>query len=93
MKPKRLEKPEDYYQRIMMSDFKSVKGQPYAADNSVLGIPKTELYPFNINFTWESRSITVSLVNGEDVLQLANVFAKMLANAGIEYTIEEQSNE
>ena len=57
-------------------------------DNSIPQL-KIEPQPFCINFCWESKSVTVSLANGEEILLLAKLFAKMLGDAGIEHTVEE----
>ena len=55
----------------------------------------TELYPklsiqqtpFSMTFSWQGNDIKVELVNGEDVLKLADIFSKMLTENNIEHKI------
>ena len=43
--------------------------------------------PFSMTFSWQGNDIKVELVNGEDVLKLADIFSKMLTENNIEHKI------
>jgi hypothetical protein len=43
--------------------------------------------PFSTTFSWQGNAIKVELVNGEDVLKLADIFSKMLTENNIEHKI------
>ena len=45
--------------------------------------------PFNVSFTWGDRTVKVSLVNGEDVLKIANAFASFLLQNDIPCIVED----
>ena len=76
----------------MKDDFISTDGETFAVQNSDARLKIAEQMPFNIRFFWEPKRITVTLVNGEDVLKLAKLFAEMLDKAEIEYTIKENDD-
>ncbi len=72
----------------MKDDFTSTEGETFAVTNAgSFSIAEEE--PWRIHFSWKETSITVALVNGEDVLKLAGLFAKMLDRAGIEHKTNE----
>jgi len=48
----------------------------------------TKPTPFNVVFSWEDKSVNISLKNGNDIFKLANVFMKWLDNNEIEYNIK-----
>ena len=42
---------------------------------------------FMLSFTWQDETIAIQLVNGGDVLKLADIFSKMLTENNIEHKI------
>ena len=43
--------------------------------------------PFSMTFNWQDDQVTVKLVNGEDVLKLADIFSRVLTENNIEHKI------
>jgi hypothetical protein len=43
--------------------------------------------PFSISFSWQGDIVKVELVNGEDVLKLADILSKVLTENNIEHKI------
>jgi len=43
--------------------------------------------PFNIVFNWKEQNTTVYLVNGEDVLKLADIFSQLLKTNSIPHKV------
>jgi hypothetical protein len=43
--------------------------------------------PFSVTFSWKGNAIKVELVNGEDILKLADMFSKVLTENNIEHKI------
>jgi hypothetical protein len=43
--------------------------------------------PFNIVFTWKEQTTTIYLVNGEDVLKLADIFSQLLKTNSIPHKV------
>jgi hypothetical protein len=48
--------------------------------------------PFCINFSYSGKSVRISLIKGEDVFKLAELFKNMLGKYEIEYNIEISEN-
>ena len=48
--------------------------------------------PFNIRFSYGGKSVNISLLKGEDVFKLAELFKNMLGKHEIEYNIEISDN-
>lgn len=44
--------------------------------------------PFNINFSWNNKSVDISLKNGDDIFKLANAFMEWLDENEIEYNVK-----
>jgi hypothetical protein len=44
--------------------------------------------PFNIRFSYGGKSVNISLLKGEDVFKLAQIFQNILSKNEIEYDIE-----
>jgi hypothetical protein len=44
--------------------------------------------PFSITFSWQGDTVKVELVNGEDVLKLADILSKVLTENNIEHKIK-----
>lgn len=44
--------------------------------------------PFNVTFSHKGDSVIVHLLNGEDVLKLADVFSQFLTENGIDNWVE-----
>ena len=44
--------------------------------------------PFHINFSWDGKTVDVTLKNGNDIFKLANAFTKWLDKNKIEYNIK-----
>ena len=44
--------------------------------------------PFNVTFSHKGDSVIVHLLNGEDVLKLADVFSQLLTENGIDNWVE-----
>jgi hypothetical protein len=44
--------------------------------------------PFSITFSWQDDTVKVELVNGEDVLKLADILSKVLTENNIEHKIK-----
>lgn len=53
-----------------------------------IGILQLESMPFSITFKWKDNEYTIQLKNGEDILKIGSMFAKMLSENGIEHTIK-----
>lgn len=47
-----------------------------------------EPIPFHINFSWDGKSVDVSLKNGNDIFKLANAFMEWLDKNEIEYNVK-----
>lgn len=43
---------------------------------------------FNINFSWDNKSVDISLKNGDDIFKLANAFMEWLDKNDIEYNVK-----
>jgi len=50
--------------------------------------PTYKPLPFSIMFSYDSKEVSVSLKNGEDIFRLAKVFMKILEDNNIEYNIK-----
>ena len=48
----------------------------------------TQPTPFSITFSWQGDTVKVELVNGEDVLKLADILSKVLTENNIEHKIK-----
>jgi hypothetical protein len=44
--------------------------------------------PFYVNFSYSGKSVRISLIKGEDVFKLAEIFKNMLEQNMIEYKVE-----
>lgn len=56
--------------------------------NFISGLTETTTeIPFHVSFSHENRWVNIQLVNGIDVLKLADVFADMLKKNNIDYVI------
>lgn len=44
--------------------------------------------PFNINFSWDGKSVDVALKNGNDIFKLANTFMEWLDKNEIDYIVK-----
>ena len=44
--------------------------------------------PFHINFSWDGKTVDVTLKDGNDVFKLANAFMKWLDTNEIEYSVK-----
>ena len=44
--------------------------------------------PFNITFSWDDKTVNVSLKNGNDIFRLANAFMEWLDTNEIEYNVK-----
>jgi hypothetical protein len=44
--------------------------------------------PFYVNFSYEGKSVRISLIKGEDVFKLAEMFKNILEQNMIEYKVE-----
>ena len=47
----------------------------------------TSSTPFSVSFSWQGNIVTVELVDGEDILKLADVLSKVLTENNIEHKI------
>ena len=47
--------------------------------------------PFNITFSWDDKTVNVSLKNGNDIFRLANAFMEWLDTNEIEYNVKTKS--
>jgi hypothetical protein len=62
--------------------------------NSNIGIGNQFVYqgikptPSNVVFSWEDKSVDVSLKNGNDIFKLANAFMEWLDKNEIEYNVK-----
>jgi hypothetical protein len=48
--------------------------------------------PFNIRFSYGGKSVNISLLKGNDIFKLAEVFENILTENGIEYDVETIEN-
>ncbi len=48
--------------------------------------------PFNIRFSYGGKSVNISLLKGNDVFKLAQIFQNILSKNEIEYDIEITEN-
>jgi hypothetical protein len=48
----------------------------------------TQPSPFSLGFSWEGRSVSIMLKNGNDVFKLANAFMGWLDSNEIEYNVK-----
>ena len=53
-----------------------------------VGIGLTKPTPFHINFSWDGKTVDVTLKDGNDVFKLANAFMKWLDTNEIEYSVK-----
>lgn len=44
--------------------------------------------PFNINFSWDGKTVDVTLKNGNDIFKLANAFMEWLDKNEIDYSVK-----
>ena len=44
--------------------------------------------PFHINFSWDGKTVDVTLKNGNDIFKLANAFMEWLDTNKIEYNVK-----
>jgi hypothetical protein len=44
--------------------------------------------PFNIRFSYAGKSVNISLLKGNDVFKLAEIFQNILTENGIEHNVE-----
>lgn len=44
--------------------------------------------PFHINFSWDGKTVDVTLKNGNDIFKLANAFMEWLDKNEIEYNVK-----
>jgi hypothetical protein len=44
--------------------------------------------PFNITFSWDDKTVNVTLKNGNDIFKLANAFMEWLDTNEIEYNVK-----
>ena len=44
--------------------------------------------PFHINFSWDGKTVDVTLKNGNDIFKLANAFTKWIDKNKIEHSIK-----
>ena len=44
--------------------------------------------PFNMGFSWEDKSVNITLKNGNDIFKLANAFMEWLDKNEIEYDVK-----
>ena len=44
--------------------------------------------PFHINFSWDGKTVDVTLKNGNDIFKLANAFMEWLDTNEIEYNVK-----
>lgn len=52
------------------------------------GITTIAEIPFYVNFSYSGKSVRISLIKGEDVFKLAEIFKNMLEQNMIEYKVE-----
>jgi hypothetical protein len=52
------------------------------------GITTVAELPFYVNFSYGGKSVRISLIKGEDVFKLAEIFKNMLEQNMIEYKVE-----
>jgi hypothetical protein len=57
------------------------------SDNDIPGKVILPAKEFMLSFTWQDETIAIQLVNGGDVLKLADIFSKMLTENNIEHKI------
>ena len=50
--------------------------------------PTYQPTPFSINFSWNNKSVDISLKNGDDIFKLANAFMEWLDENEIEYNVK-----
>jgi len=48
----------------------------------------SEPTPFHINFSWDGKTVDVSLKNGNDIFKLANAFMEWLDKNEIDYSVK-----
>jgi hypothetical protein len=56
--------------------------------NNLTISPSFQPSAFSLSFSWDDRTVNISLKKGNDVFKLAKAFMKMLDNEGIEYDIK-----
>jgi len=48
----------------------------------------TKPIPFNVEFSWDNKSVDIRLKNGNDIFKLANAFMEWLDANEIEYDVK-----
>ena len=56
--------------------------------NNLTISPSFQPSAFSLSFSWDNRTVNISLKKGNDIFKLANAFMKMLDNEGIEYDVK-----
>jgi len=49
---------------------------------------KVNQSPFSLSFSWEDKTVNITLKDGNDIFKLANIFMKLLDDNGIEYKVK-----
>ena len=52
------------------------------------GTTTIEPKPFGVTFTWQDKSVNITLKNGEDLLKIATMLSSLLTYNGIEHDLD-----
>jgi hypothetical protein len=44
--------------------------------------------PFSVKFTWKEDSLTITLIDGQDLFKIANLISEILVKNSIDHKIE-----
>lgn len=47
-----------------------------------------EIRPWSVEFTWDNKSVKITLKKGEDLLKIGEILSELLTSNGIENTLE-----
>lgn len=60
----------------------------YVYTNAINHKINTSPSPFSLSFSWEGKTVNITLKNGNDVFKLANTFMEWLDKNEIEYNVK-----
>lgn len=63
---------------------------PVLTTNNLNQKPKNKMASFELNFNSPEKTVTITLEDQNGIFQLANLFKKLLDEAGIENTLTEK---
>jgi hypothetical protein len=61
---------------------------PNIGNQFVYSGPSMNPTPFHINFSWDGKTVDVTLKNGNDIFKLANAFMEWLDKNEIDYSVK-----